>query len=274
MMSTAARIISDGVLKLDGGSLFGQVPKAVWENSVKTDRRNRITLGVNCLLLQVWGKNVLVDAGIGSKEYDTETLGLVPTRLLRGLKGVGLTPKDIHVVILTHLHFDHCGGCTRLDREGSIVPTFPKARYYVQRACWQDACHPNERGFASHRSEHFLPLAEQEQIEFLDGDSEIFPGLNVIVTNGHARGHQIVLFNHGGERIVFLGDLVPTHHHLQLPVISAFDYSPEETLAQKRELLLDAERHGWLLVFSHGYDITAGYLEHWGDSTSLRPVAL
>jgi glyoxylase-like metal-dependent hydrolase (beta-lactamase superfamily II) len=274
MMSTAARIVSDGVLKLDGGSLFGQVPKAVWENSVKTDRRNRITLGVNCLLLQVWGKNVLVDAGIGSKEHDKETLGLVPTRLLRGLKGVGLTPKDIHAVILTHLHFDHCGGCTRLDREGSIVPTFPKAHYYVQRACWQEACHPNERCFASHRSENFLPVAEQEQIEFLDGDSEIFPGLNVIVTDGHARGHQIVLFNHGGDRIVFLGDLVPTHHHLNLPVISAFDYSPEETLAQKRELLLDAELHGWLLVFSHVYDITAGYLERRGDTTSLRPVEL
>ena len=276
MMSTAAKILSDGVLKLDGGSVFGQVPKAAWEDSVTTDRRNRITLGLNCLLLQVCGKNVLVDAGIGSKENekDKENLGLVPTRLLRGLKVVGLTPKDIHAVILTHLHFDHCGGCTQLDRRGNIVPTFSKARYYVQRACWQDACHPNERCFASHRSENFLPIGERGQIEFLDGDTEVFPGLNVIVTDGHARGHQIVMFNHGGERIVFLGDLVPTHHHLNLPVISAFDYSPEGTLEQKREILMDAERQGWLIVFSHGYDPKAGYLERRGDTTYLRPVEL
>jgi glyoxylase-like metal-dependent hydrolase (beta-lactamase superfamily II) len=177
-------------------------------------------------------------------------------------------------VILTHLHFDHCGGCTQLDRAGNIVPTFSKARYYVQRACWEDACHPNERCFASHRSENFMPMAERGQIEFLDGDTEIFPGMNVIVTDGHARGHQIVMFNHGGERIVFLGDLVPTHHHLNLPVISAFDYSPEGTLEQKREILLDAERQGWLIVFSHGYDTKAGYLERRGDTTYLRPVEL
>ena len=131
MMSTTAKILSDGVLKLDGGSLFGQVPKIAWENSVTTDRRNRITLGLNCLLLQVCGKNVLVDAGIGSKENETdkENLGLVPPRLLRGLKGVGLNPKEIHAVILTHLHFDHCGGCTQLDRAGNLVPTFSKAWY-------------------------------------------------------------------------------------------------------------------------------------------------
>jgi glyoxylase-like metal-dependent hydrolase (beta-lactamase superfamily II) len=211
MLSTAAKILSDGVLKLDGGSVFGQVPKATWENSVTTDRRNRITLGLNCLLLQACGKNVLVDAGIGSKENekDKENLGLVPTRLLRGLKGVGLTPKDIHAVILTHLHFDHCGGCTQLDRRGNIVPTFSKARYYVQRACWQDACHPNERCFASHRSENFLPMAERGQIEFLDGDTELFPGLNVTVTDGHARGHQIVMFNHGGSGLCSWGTWCP-----------------------------------------------------------------
>jgi glyoxylase-like metal-dependent hydrolase (beta-lactamase superfamily II) len=276
MMSTAAKILSDGVLKLDGGSVFGQVPKVAWENSVTTDRKNRITLGLNCLLLQVGGKNVLVDTGVGPKENDKdkENLGLVPSRLLKGLKGVGLTPKEIHAVILTHLHFDHCGGCTRLDRAGNLVPTFPKATYYVQRECWEDAGNPNERCQASHRSENYLPIAERGQIELVDGEREIFPGLNVIVTGGHARGHQMVMFNHGGERIVFLGDIIPTHHHLNLPVISAFDYSPESTLEQKREILAEAERQGWLIVFSHGHDTKAGYLDRRGNTTYLRPVEL
>ncbi|MDA0733779.1 MAG: MBL fold metallo-hydrolase [Chloroflexi bacterium] len=276
MMSTAAKILSDGVLKLDGGSVFGQVPKVAWENSVTTDRKNRITMGLNCLLLQVGGKNVLVDTGVGPKENDKdkENLGLVPSRLLKGLKGVGLTPKEIHAVILTHLHFDHCGGCTRLDRAGNLVPTFPKATYYVQRECWDDASNPNERCLASHRSENFLPIADRSQIELVDGDSEIFPGLNVIVTGGHARGHQMVMFNHGGERIVFLGDIIPTRHHLNLPVISAFDYSPESTLEQKRDILAEAERQGWLIVFSHGHDTKAGYLDRRGNTTYLRPVDL
>ena len=276
MVSTAAKIISDGILKMDGGSVFGQVPKAVWENSVTTDRKNRITLGLNCLLLQVGGKNVLVDTGVGSKdnEKDKENLGLVPSRMSKGLKSAGLTPKDIHAVILTHLHFDHCGGCTRLDRAGNIVPTFPKARYYTQRASWEEACNPSARSMYAYRADNFHPMEKKGQLELLDGDTEIFPGLSVIVSDGPAKGHQMVMFNHGGERIVFLGDLVPTPHHLNLSVISAFDYSPQDTLEQKRELLHDAERQGWLLVFAHGHDTRAGYLERRAEMSYLRPVNL
>jgi len=261
---------------MDGGSMFGQVPKVNWEGNVVTDRKNRMTLGLNCLLLQVSGQNVLVDTGIGSKEGDTdkENLGLVPSRLLKGLKGMGLTPKDISAVILSHLHFDHSGGCTRMDRAGNLVPTFPKAKYYVQGKCWDEACNPNERCNGVHRSENFLPIEERGQLELLDGDTEIMPGLNVMVTDGHALGHQMVMFNHGGERVVFLGDLVPTPHHLNLVAISAFDSSPEVTLEAKRDLLNQAERQGWLLVFSHGHEVKAGYLERRGEMGYLRPVDL
>jgi glyoxylase-like metal-dependent hydrolase (beta-lactamase superfamily II) len=276
MMSTAVKVISDGVIKLDGGSMFGQVPKMAWENSVVTDRKNRMTLGLNCMLLQLSGQNVLIDTGVGSKDVDNdkESLGLVPSRLLKGLKGLGLGPKDIHAVILTHLHFDHSGGCTRLDRVGNTVPTFPKARYYVQESCWDEACNPNERCHVNHRADNFLPIEERGQLEMLNGDSEVLPGLNVIVTDGHAKGHQMVMVNHGGERIVFLGDIVPTPHHLNLSVISAFDRSPEVTLERKREVLAQAEKQGWLLVFSHGHDVRAGYLERKGDMGYLRPVEL
>ncbi len=275
-MSTTVKIISDGVIKRDGGSMFGQVPKVVWENSVATDRKNRITLGLNSLLLQISGQHVLVDTGIGSKDIyqDRESLGLGPSRLLNGLKDLGLTPKDIEVVILTHLHFDHCGGCTRMERAGNFAPTFPKAHYYVQRACWEEATNPSERCYATHWPENFKPLEERGQLELLDGDAEIFPGLNVIVTNGHTRGHQMVMFNHGGERVAFLGDIVPTPHHVNLVTISAFDHSPQETLEYKREVLSQAERHGWLLVFSHGHGTRAGYLERRGEVSYLRPVDL
>ncbi|HLF03808.1 MAG TPA: MBL fold metallo-hydrolase [Dehalococcoidia bacterium] len=276
MVTTSAKVLSDGIVKIDGGTLFGPVPKVDWETTVVTDRRNRVTLGLNCLLLQVGGKNVLVDTGVGSKDNDKdrETLGLVPSRLLKGLKGVGLSPKDIHVVILTHLHFDHCGGCTRMDRTGDIVTTFPKARYYVQRACWEEACQPSVRYSAHYRPDNFMPIADRGQLELLDGDMEVLPGLNVIVTDGHARGHQMVTFRHGGERIAFLGDLVPTPHHLNPIAFSAYDHSPDHTLAQKHEVLGQALRQGWLLVFSHGHSQRAGYLERRAEMSVLRAVDL
>ena len=275
-MTTSVRVLSDGIIKFDGGTMFGQVPKVSWENKVATDRKNRVTLGLNCLLIQVGTKIVLVDAGTGAKELDNEkeTYGLVPSRLIKGLKSLGLSPKEIDAVILTHLHFDHSGGCTRLDRAGNLVPTFPKARYFVQRECWEDACTPNERCQDVHRAEDFRPIEEKGQLELLDGDAEIFPGLSVKVTNGHARGHQAVLFNHGGERIAFLGDLVPTAYHLDLASISAFDQFPEETLERKRDFLLQAEKEGWLIIFSHGHDRKAGYLERRIGGTVLRPVEL
>ena len=276
MMTSSVKLLSDGIIKFDGGTMFGQVPKMLWESKVPTDRRNRITLGLNCLLIQIGGKNVLVDAGVGSKELDNEkdTYGLVPSRLTKGLRSMGLSPKDIDAVILTHLHFDHSGGCTRLDRTGSLVPTFSRATYYVQEGCWEEACSPNERCQGVHRSEDFSPIDERGQLQLLSGDHEIYPGLWVRVTDGHAKGHQIVLMNHGGERIAFLGDIVPTPYHLDLAAISAFDQFPEETLERKRELLTQAEREGWLIIFAHGHDQRAGYLERRNGSAYLRPVEL
>jgi glyoxylase-like metal-dependent hydrolase (beta-lactamase superfamily II) len=275
-MSTAVKVISDGVVKFDGGTMFGTVPKVFWEGKVPTDRRNRITLGLNCLLIQIRGKNVLVDAGVGSKELNNEkdTFGLVPSRLMKGLKGFGLSAKEVDAVILTHLHFDHCGGCTKLDREGNLVPAFPHARYYVQRSCWEDAFVPNETCQHVQRYEDFLPIEESGQLELLDGDTEIFPGLCVKVTDGHTKGHQAVLMNHGGEKIAFLGDLIPTPHHLDLGSISAYDQFPKVTLETKREFLQHAEKFGWLLVFSHGYHHKAGYIERRNGTSHLRPVEL
>jgi glyoxylase-like metal-dependent hydrolase (beta-lactamase superfamily II) len=266
-------IISAGLMKVDGGCMFGTVPKADWERTVPPDRKNRIPLGLNCLLLQTCGKTVLVDTGAGVGWKANESLGLTPSRLSKNLRAIGVTPKIVDIVILSNLQFDHCGCSTRLDRAGSIVPTFSNARYYVQSALWEEAFHPRDRYFAAYDSENFLPLEERGQLELMDGDTEILPGLHVIVPGGYAQGHQIVRFNHGGERIAFLGDLVPTSYHLDPVVIPAFDRFPQTTLAQKREVLRQAEQEGWLLVFSHGYGTKASYLQRGGDS-HLRPIDL
>jgi len=276
MATACIKVISDGVIKRDAGAMFGPVPKVDWENIVATDRRNRITLGLNCILLQTGGRNILVDTGVGPKEVNghREEYGLVPSRLIKEIKAVGLSTKDINSVILTDLDFDHCGGCTRLDRSGEFVPTFPQATYYVQAASYTDASNPNERCQGSYRTEDFFPIEERGQFELLDGDTNICPGVTVRVAKGPSRGHQITLITLGGERIAFLGDLVPTPFHLNLASIPAYDVYPEDTLEMKREILDQAERDGWLLVFSHGYDRKAGYLERWNGQRALRPIEL
>jgi glyoxylase-like metal-dependent hydrolase (beta-lactamase superfamily II) len=267
-------IISAGLMKVDGGCMFGAVPKADWERTVTPDRKNRITLGLNCLLLRTCGKTVLVDTGASLAFKGHESLEVAPSRLSKNLKGLGVTPKIVDIVILSNLQFDHCGGSIRLDRVGNIVPTFPNARYYVQSALWEEVAHRKGRYFASYNSEDLRPLKERGRLELMDGDTEILPGLHIIAPGGYAQGHQIVRFNHGGERIAFLGDLVPTSYHLDPVVIPAFDLSPQITLAQKREVLGRAEQEGWLLTFSHGHDVKAGYLQRGGGRSYLQPVDL
>ncbi|MFC1935684.1 MBL fold metallo-hydrolase [Chloroflexota bacterium] len=272
--NTELVLISDGIIKYDGGSMFGQVPKVLWEKMEAPDRRNRITLGMNCLLIQNGNQCVLVDTGAGTKEPEQikDRHGLGSSQLPRELRSRGLTPRDITTVILTHLHFDHCGGSTRLDRSGVAIPTFPTATYYVQRVAWEEAMSPNERAKPSYHSDDFLPLEQRGQVCLLDGDAEVAPGIRVRVTGGHSRGHQMVLVHYGGERVAFFGDIIPTRHHLGLPYIASLDQFPEDTLDVKRALLEEAERRGWLLVFSHGFGERTGYLERRNGDWNFRPV--
>ncbi len=274
--SMSAHVVTDGSFLLDGGSVFGQVPKVIWEKAAKPDRKNRVRLGLNCLLVRNMDHNLLIDVGMGSKdpEVTREVYGLSSSKLLRNLRVHGLTARDIDTVLLSHLHFDHSGGALRLDRQGNVVPTFPKARYVVQRGSWDEAHSPNERAWP-----HFTltrdvldVLEEFGQIDLIDGDTEILPGVQTRLTDGHCAGHQSVFINTGGERVAYLGDLVPTSSHVTLSYITAFDKRPDVTLEQKREYLSWVEKEGWLLVFAHGYEHRAGYLERWGGSLSLRPV--
>ena len=272
--TNSINIVSDGTYLLDGGCIFGQIPKSQWELQVKPDRRNRIRLGLNCMVIQTPNMNILVDTGAGSKRPDRfkQLYGLNGNKLLKSLRGLGLTARDIDVVILTHLQFDHGGGCTKLDRTGKAVPTFPKAKYMVQRACWEEAISPNERNEERFYQDDFLPLEEKGMLELLDGDHEIIPGVTVKVANGPSNGHQIVLVERGSERIAYLSDLVPTPYHLPLRYIPALDQSPSDTLVHKRELLDMAVSKGWLVIFGHGNEHRAGYVEARNGKPQLLPV--
>ena len=272
---SSVNIVSDGTLLLDGGSVFGQVPKAQWELSIKPDRRNRIRLGLSCLLVRTPEANILVDTGAGSKRTDKlkELYGLNGNKLLKGLRTLGLTARDINLVILTSLHFDHAGGCTKLDRTGAAVPAFPKATYLVQRASWEEANNPNERFEKAFYPDDFLPLEEKGVLKLLQGDSEVIPGVRLKVADGPADGHQVVLVERGSERIAFASDLIPTPYHLPLPYLTARDEHPNETLAQKRELLEMAIQGGWLMVFGHGNEPRAGYVQQRNGNAELLPMA-
>ncbi len=217
-----------------------------------------------------------MDTGAGSKR--TEKLkdlhNLNGNKLVRGLRALGLTARDIDIVILTQLRFDHAGGCTKLDRSGSAVPTFPKAKYMVQRRCYEAAANPNERFRRVFYEDDFLPLEERGILTLLDGDAEVMPGVSVVVSDGPFTGHQTVLIERGSERIAYVGDLIPTEYHLPLPNISALDRSPDETLAEKRRMLDMASDGGWLVVFGHGHENQAGYVQQRNGRVSLTPVEM
>jgi glyoxylase-like metal-dependent hydrolase (beta-lactamase superfamily II) len=243
--------LSDGTFALDGGQMFGVVPKPLWEKKLPADERNRVRLGLTCLLVRTGKANVLIETGIGDKfqaKY-ADIYGIQKTTTLPAeLEKLGLAPADIDVVINTHLHFDHCGWNTRRDGD-KIVPTFPRARYVVQRAEWEHALSPNERDRASYVPDFFAPA--ESQSDFVEGDREILPGIRVEVVPGHTQDMQCVRIESEGQQAYFISDLIPTRHHLPYPWIMSFDLYPMATLANRRRLLPELAEQGTLVVFPH-----------------------
>lgn len=248
-------LLSDGIFALDGGQMFGVVPKVLWEKKTPADARNRIRMGLNCLLIQKGGQNILIETGIGEK-FDAKLNDIYAvnhtTTLPAELKKKGLELSDIHMVINSHLHFDHCGWNTRLDH-GKLVPTFPRARYVVQREEWEHALQPTERDRASYVPDFFL--AAEAQTMFLEGNAQIAPGISVEVTAGHNRSMQCVRIESEGETVYFISDLVPTQAHLRFPWIMAFDLYPLETLSNKQRLLPQLAEQEAVVVFPHDADM-------------------
>ena len=264
-------IVRDGFIRLDGGLMFGIVPKVLWEKTNPPDERNRILLSLHCLLIKTPKYNILVDTGAGDKNDKKfcEVYGIErrPT-LVESLREHGLSPEDIDIVINTHLHFDHAGGDTTL-KDGKIIPTFPSAKYIVSKEEWENASNPNERTRASYHQEDFKPLFNFNRIEFVSGEKiEVEPGIFLWRTGGHTEYHQCVRIESQGQIALFLADLIPTVSHLSYPYIAGIDLYPLETLERKKEILPKALEERWLLIFEHDPKVGMGYLKSLGK----RPV--
>ena len=267
--------VSDGFFRLDGGSMFGTVPKVLWEKQAPADERNRITLAMRPLIVR-GARTMIIDAGLGDKDSDRfhEIYGVDRARNLdHTLAEAGLTPRDIDIVLASHLHFDHAGGFTARDAGGTVRPRFPRAQYVVRRGEWEDATHPHERNRASYLADNYLPLAEAGVLQLVDDDQTIMPGVRVRRTGGHTMHHQMVLIESGGKSAAFVADLMPTPAHLPAPWIMGFDLYPMDTLGAKKQFVKDAIEKEMLVFFEHDPAIAAGYIRERGGKHEIVPAS-
>jgi methylmalonyl-CoA epimerase len=254
--------LHDGGFRLDGGSMFGVVPKPLWSAKMPPDARNRISLAMRPLVVR-GERTMIIDAGIGDKEDAKfkDIYGVDREKSLDdSLAAAGLSVEDIDLVLATHLHFDHAGGFTVREASGRVRPRFPRARYIVRRGEWDDAMHPHQRNRASYRPDNYVPLAEAGVLDFVDEDQTIMPGVRVERTGGHNMHHQMVWIESDGRRAAFVGDLIPTTAHLPEAWIMGFDLYPMETLAAKKAFVKAALAHRDLVYFEHDPEVAAGYL--------------
>ena len=267
--------LRDGFFRLDGGAMFGVVPKPLWEKKFPSDDQNRIKLALNSFLIKKSDLLILIETGIGSdldekifKYYSVER----EPGLVGALQELGFQAEDIDIVINTHLHFDHCGGNTYKNEEGNFVPTFSKARYIIQRKEWEYALAPTERDRPSYITQYFLPLEKAGQLQLVDGDTEITEGVDTVLIPGHTSSHQCVKVQSAGRTFFFLGDLVPTTGHIGLPYIMSYDLYPQETLENKKKVFDSAIKENWVLGFNHDPDHFFGQVEKIEDKYRFKSL--
>ncbi len=252
------RAFTDGDFRLDGGAMFGVVPRVMWEQHHAPDEKNRIAMTLRCLLAEHGERRILVDTGIGDRWADKHRKIFAIERsqghLVGAMAAAGVSADSITDVILTHLHFDHTGGTIR-EVDGRLEPMFPNARHWVQEKQWRWALNPTDRDRASFRPDDFKPLEDAGRLELVDGPSEIIPGVKVFPVNGHTSGQQLVEFRTGAGTVVYCGDLVPLHSQVRVPWIMGYDLNPLLTLEEKRVFLSRAAEEDHLLVFEHDIDV-------------------
>jgi glyoxylase-like metal-dependent hydrolase (beta-lactamase superfamily II) len=267
----------DGFFRLDGGAMFGVVPKPLWEKRAPADERNRILLGLRPLVIRhsAAGKTMIVDAGIGDK-MDAKSIAIYgidrTSHLDHSLAAADLSAAAIDLVLASHLHFDHAGGFTTRNADGALIPRFPNARYIVRTGEWDDARHPHERNRASYLPENFVPLMAAGALALIPEDQVILPGVRVVRTGGHATHHQIVFIESAGRTAVFAADLIPTTAHIDEPWIMGYDLYPMETLAFKRAFVREAITREYLIFFEHDPAIAAGFIREKDRRKYVEPV--
>ena len=254
-------IFSDGTYPLDGGAFFGVVPKIMWSRKVASDERNYVQAGLNSLLIRTGKQTVLVETGMGNKlsERMVKFYGQ-PAQLLANLAGGGVAPEDIDIVINTHLHFDHCGWNT-VRKDGKIVPTFPRAKYYAPEGEWQYARRPSERDAISYIPDNYAPLVQSGRMTLLKGGEEVIPGISVKTFPGHTAHMQAVIVESQGRTACYISDLIPTTAHIDLTWGMAFDLYPLQTIESRKQYYARAIPEKWLTVFTHDPRTPWAYVE-------------
>ena len=266
-------IVSDGRVWLDGGAMFGVVPKPLWEKKAPPDARNRVELAMNCLLILAGGKCILVETGAGGK-HDAkfrDIYALSGPRLTNSLREYGVRPENVDIVINTHLHFDHCGGNTKVEN-GKVVPAFPNARYIVQKGEFDHAGQPTERDRASYFPDNYVPLDAAGKLTLIEGDHLIAPGVELIRVPGHTADMQCVKLTGGGKSAFFFADLVPMTPHLALPWIMAYDLFPLTTLENKKKWIPLVARNEWIALLVHDAAVPAAYIRERNGRWETEPV--
>ena len=269
-------LLTDGTFRLDGGAIFGVIPKPLWAKKKTPDERNRVTLAMNSLLVRSAGKWILIETGAGNG-WDAKARDIYcfegDVRLPDKLLAHGVKTEEIDLVVNTHLHFDHSGWNTRVV-DGKLVPTFPNARYVVQRGELEHAKRPTERDRANYNADHFLPVEAAGRWWLLEGDCEVAPGVELIRVPGHTRDMQCVRLSGGGKTAFFFADLVPTTAHIAYPWIMGFDLYPLTTLENKKKWIPEAARQGWLVLFGHETDVPAAYLRERDGRYEAEPARI
>jgi glyoxylase-like metal-dependent hydrolase (beta-lactamase superfamily II) len=269
-------LITDGTFKLDGGTMFGQVPRPLWERRIPADARSRILMAMNSLLIRTADKWILVDTGAGDK-WDAKRMDIYafeePPRLLEKLRAFGVPPEKIDLVINTHLHLDHCGWNTRIV-DGKLAITFPNAEFIVQRGELEHAKSPVDLDHATYISANFIPIEQADRWWLVEGDQEVAPGVELLRVPGHNRDMMCVRLTGGGKSVIFFSDLVPTAAHLQYPWIAAYDLYPMTTLENKQKWIPQAMRDQALVILCHEVSTPVGYLREDKGKCVLEAVSL
>lgn len=257
-------ILSGGSFLLDGGSVFGVVPKTLWSKQVGVDHSNRIEMETNCFLVRDDTVTILIESGIGYdfSEKERDIYGIKKdNNILQSLNDIGVTEKDIDIVVLTHLHFDHAGGLVRIVDNNKLVPVFPNAKHIIQKRELDDVIANYGIMKSSYKPERLKTLKDYGLLKVIDGDNETLPGIKCLITPGHCRGHQIIAIESEGKSLLFCGDLIPTSSHIRLSWLAAFDLFPYDVYVEKKKVLEFAAKEDWVLAFYHDPKVKLANIE-------------